>query len=894
MANVTLRLVKGVPLTNAEVDNNFSNLNIFKTEIGGDLGGNVLYPTVIGIQGRSVSSDAPGNTQVLVWSDTANAWIPGNAASSYDDLQTKPGVNVIITGDVLGSSNVVLLNTDTNIVSIDASYDFNNLDSRFLKLSNPTTQIVTSYIDFQGNVTFSGNVTTLSANNLVIEDNFIYLNNGTQNTNVDFGFVGNYNDGTYAHAGFFRDASDNGTWKIFDGYLPEPDEAINIDTDNASFRLANLQVQVLKTNTITGITDTSVVTNLNADLLDGQQGTYYVDYVNTTNPPAANVSLTGDVTGSANVVLVSGTNDITITTTIQPNSVALGTDTTGNYTDRVVAGNGIIATGTADEGNVITVGLTNTGVTATTYGNATIVPIITIDDQGRITSASNVTIAGGGAAAVLDAQKNFTVVDACALTATGCHNIFIGQNAGRCTTFGSYNFFAGLCAGFSNTTSCNNIFLGREAGVCNTSGCLNTFLGFCAGRSNTSGFNNTFLGFCAGASNTSGCYNTFLGFCAGRSNTTGRNNTFIGYSAGRVNNIGCLNTFVGYLAGFNNTSGFYNTFVGYQAGRQNNTGSCNTFLGFYTGCANTTGTRNIFLGFGAGCSNSTGCRNTFLGHTAGNSNTTGSRNIFLGFYTGRNNTTGACNTFIGYYAGFSNGIGTKNTFLGFYAGYSNSTGCCNIFLGLNSGCDITTGVNNTIIGSVAGTSSLANTIILATGTCERIRTDGELGNTTITGNVIASAFFGDGSKLTGIFAGSQVSYIGNVFIATASQTLFNVSYSVGLVEVFKNGAKLIVDSDFYANTGSNITLSSPAIVDDVIEIISFQSFNIADTYTKGEADNLFFEAASFTGNNILTELVTVDGSNSGLDADTVDGIHIQVVSSLPGSPDPNTFYIVTG
>lgn len=50
-------------------------------------------------------------------------------------------------------------------------------------------------------------------------------------------------------------------------------------------------------------------------------------------------------------------------------------------------------------GNIISSQLQPTGVTATTYGNATIVPVITVDQQGRITSASNVALSatsGGG------------------------------------------------------------------------------------------------------------------------------------------------------------------------------------------------------------------------------------------------------------------------------------------------------------------------------------------------------------------------------------------------------------------------------------------------------------------------------------------------------------------
>lgn len=391
MANVTLRLVKGSPLTNAEVDNNFSNLNIFKTEIGGDLGGNVLYPTVIGLQGRSVSNAAPSNTQVLTWSDTSNSWIPGDAAATYDDLPEKPAVNVIISGAVTGNANVTLSNINTNIIGITTSYDYTNLDSRFLKLQETSLQYVEGDVNFQGNVSFTGNITTISANNLIVEDNLIQLAKNNTSDTLDIGFIGHYFVGSNAHAGFFRDASDNGLWKIFDGYPIEPTLNVNIDTSNALFRLANFAANIVFVNRI-NVTDSNTVVNLNADLLDGQQGSYYVDYTNTTNPPAANIELTGDVTGVANVSLSAGTNQITISTSIQPNSVALGTDTTGNYTNRVEPGAGISATGTADEGNVITVGLSTTGVVANTYGNATIIPVITIDSYGRITSASNVNL----------------------------------------------------------------------------------------------------------------------------------------------------------------------------------------------------------------------------------------------------------------------------------------------------------------------------------------------------------------------------------------------------------------------------------------------------------------------------------------------------------------------
>ena len=51
--------------------------------------------------------------------------------------------------------------------------------------------------------------------------------------------------------------------------------------------------------------------------------------------------------------------------------------------------------------------------------------------------------------------------------------------------------------------------------------------------------------------------------------------------------------------------------------------------------------------------------------------------------------------------------------------------------------------------------------------------------------------------------------------------------------------------------------------------------------------------ADQSATEIRTALLTVDGSGSGIDADKIDGKHVAVVSSLPGSPDANTIYFVT-
>jgi hypothetical protein len=49
-------------------------------------------------------------------------------------------------------------------------------------------------------------------------------------------------------------------------------------------------------------------------------------------------------------------------------------------------------TGNLTSGNL----LPNSGVVASTYGNSSIIPVLTIDSKGRITAASNVVVTGGG------------------------------------------------------------------------------------------------------------------------------------------------------------------------------------------------------------------------------------------------------------------------------------------------------------------------------------------------------------------------------------------------------------------------------------------------------------------------------------------------------------------
>lgn len=345
-----------------------------------------------------------------------------------------------------------------------------------------SSSVTFAKVTVQGNLDVQGTITRVNETNLELADSFIYLNATSASVNPDFGFAANYYDGTYKHAGVFRDASD-GVFKVFEGYTPEPQNPINVS--DASYNDAPLQAKRFVSTQTNGtaplsVSSSTVVTNLNADKLDGQDGSYYAplnsptftgtvtlpnntvalgtqttgNYVSdlsggtgvtvvhtpsegstptvsigqavetsasvtfaavtaplignastaTTLQNSRTISLGGDLSGS---VSFNGSTDVTITATVQPNSVALGTDTTGNYMSDVTAGTGITITHTPGEGSNATI--TNAGVTSVNGSSGAITGVVTTSDTGTITSTmiadGTIVNADISSSAAIDASK---------------------------------------------------------------------------------------------------------------------------------------------------------------------------------------------------------------------------------------------------------------------------------------------------------------------------------------------------------------------------------------------------------------------------------------------------------------------------------------------------------
>ena len=86
----------------------------------------------------------------------------------------------------------------------------------------------------------------------------------------------------------------------------------------------------------------------------------------------------------------------------------------------------------------------------------------------------------------------------------------------------------------------------------------------------------------------------------------------------------------------------------------------------------------------------------------------------------------------------------------------------------------------------------------------------------------------------------------STFTATASQTTFTVSSTVGLVEVYLNGARLSA-ADFTATNGTTVVLGTGALVGDTVDIVVYGPVSVANTYTIAQADALLAAKLALAG-----------------------------------------------
>jgi len=98
---------------------------------------------------------------------------------------------------------------------------------------------------------------------------------------------------------------------------------------------------------------------------------------------------------------------------------------------------------------------------------------------------------------------------------------------------------------------------------------------------------------------------------------------------------------------------------------------------------------------------------------------------------------------------------------------------------------------------------------------------------------------------------------------TGSTTVFPATYDAGYVDVYLNGAKLTVTSDFTATNGTDVTLATAATTSDVVDIVAYGTFTAATALSLGDNEKIQLGASQDLQ-------IYHDGSNSIID-DTGSG-----------------------
>ena len=146
---------------------------------------------------------------------------------------------------------------------------------------------------------------------------------------------------------------------------------------------------------------------------------------------------------------------------------------------------------------------------------------------------------------------------------------------------------------------------------------------------------------------------------------------------------------------------------------------------------------------------------------------------------------------------------------------------------------------------------------------------------------------------------SSVVVARQIFNPTSSTTNFTFAggYTVGYLDLYLNGTRLIEGQDYTASDTSTIILLSAAINGDVLEAVAYKAFNLVDDKVGiqssgvliGQAETLNFVG---TGNTFAVNGSTIDVSISS-GAASIMTIGVRVGTAVTFSiPSTNTLDVV--
>lgn len=236
---------------------------------GGGTSGDVTL-NVIAANGITVTADAvavDGANGISVDASGVNvlAGTDGGLVSNSTGVFVSTGNGLLSNGSGLhvGSANGINVTADTVGLTTGSTLTVNSTGAHVNTTLSLTSLSTSGDVQVGGNLTILGDLLTINVATLSVEDSLIQLAaNNTSSDLLDIGFFGSYeagDAGTHEHTGLFRDASDDGIYKLFINLEDSPTTTVN--TSGTGYTTATLETYLRSGGLVSNSTAVTLTAN---------------------------------------------------------------------------------------------------------------------------------------------------------------------------------------------------------------------------------------------------------------------------------------------------------------------------------------------------------------------------------------------------------------------------------------------------------------------------------------------------------------------------------------------------------------------------------------------------------------------------------------------------------